>query len=381
MISSSPIAQGEIMHEQWIAERMKHIEVSGIRKVFDLAAHLKDPVNLSIGQPHFPVPTAIKEAVKSAIDRDKNGYTVTQGIPELRSKILADVRKQYSTGADRELLLTSGTSGGLVLALGCTLNPGDEVIIFDPYFVMYPHFITMAGGKSVIVETYPDFQIDLVKVIAAITPRTKAIIVNSPANPTGILHPRETLRDLAVLARERNILLMSDEVYRAFCYDGAFSSPLEFNEDTLVFDGFSKAYGMTGWRLGFAHGPRRLIEEMIKLQQFTFVCAPSIVQYGGVAAWDCDISPFVADYKHKRDRLVHALKDRYEIATPGGAFYLFPKAPWGTGSEFAAEAIRNNLLIIPGNVFSNRDTHFRISYAVNDQTLDRGIEILRRLVK
>jgi aspartate/methionine/tyrosine aminotransferase len=369
------------MNEQWIAERMKHIEVSGIRKVFDLAAHLKDPVNLSIGQPHFPVPTAIKEAAKAAIDQDKNGYTVTQGIPELRSKIVADLRKRFPTKNDRDLLLTSGTSGGLVLALGCTLNPGDEVIIFDPYFVMYPHFITMAGGKSVVVDTYPDFQIDLAKVKAAITPRTKAIIANSPANPTGVVHSRETLRDLANLARERNILLMSDEVYRAFCYDEPFGSPLEFNDDTLVFDGFSKAYGMTGWRLGYAHGPRRLIEEMIKLQQFTFVCAPSIVQYGGVAAWDCDISPFVADYKHKRDRLVNALKDLYEIITPGGAFYLFPKAPWGTGSEFVAEAIRNNLLIIPGNVFSKRDTHFRISYAVTDQTLERGIEILRRLAK
>ncbi|MSQ96486.1 MAG: aminotransferase class I/II-fold pyridoxal phosphate-dependent enzyme [Gemmataceae bacterium] len=367
------------MHKHWIADRMKLIEVSGIRKVFELAGHLKDPVNLSIGQPHFPVPTPIKEAAKAAIDADKNGYTMTQGIPELRSKILADVRKRHPSQADRELFLTSGTSGGLVLALTCILNPGDEVIIFDPYFVMYPHFITMAGGKSVIVDTYPDFRIDVAKVAAAITPRTKAIIVNSPANPTGIVYDRETLRDLAHLARERKILLMSDEVYQAFCYDGPFASPLEFNDDTLVFDGFSKAYGITGWRLGFAHGPRRLIEEMIKLQQFSFVCAPSMVQHAGVAAWDYDISSIVADYKRKRDRLVGTLKDLYEMATPGGAFYLFPKAPWGTGSDFVAEAIRNNLLIIPGNAFSRRDTHFRISYAASDQMLDRGIEILRRL--
>src|SRR5438552_749232 len=194
------------MHEHWIAERMKLIEVSGIRKVFDLAAHLKDPVNLSIGQPHFPVPTPIKEAAKRAIDQDKSGYTVTQGIPELRAKIQAAIRTQYPGKADRELLLTSGTSGGLVLALCCTLNPGDEVIIFDPYFAMYPHFITMAGGKSVVVDTYPDFRIDIAKVKAAITPRTKAIIVNSPANPTGVVLAPECLRDLAHLARERDIL-------------------------------------------------------------------------------------------------------------------------------------------------------------------------------
>jgi aspartate/methionine/tyrosine aminotransferase len=369
------------MHEWWIADRVKEIEVSGIRKVFDLAMHLKDPVNLSIGQPHFSVPMPIKEAGKAALHADKTGYTVTQGIPELRTKLLDQVRAQYPGKADRELFVTSGTSGGLVLALFCTLNPGDEVIIFDPYFVMYPHFITLAGGKSVIVDTAPDFRIDIARVQAAITPRTKAIIVNSPANPTGVVHSRASLRELAELAREHQILLLSDEVYRAFCYDEPFVSPLEFNDETLVFDGFSKAYGMTGLRLGYCHGPRRLIDEMIKIQQFTFVNAPSVVQHAGVAALDCDISPFVADYKHKRDRLVAALKDRYEIVVPGGAFYLFPKVPWGTGTEFVAEAIRNNLLIIPGAAFSKHDTHFRISYAASDQMIERGIEILRRLAK
>jgi aspartate aminotransferase/aminotransferase len=369
------------MHEHWIADRMKQIEVSGIRKVFELAAHLKDPVNLSIGQPHFPVPAPIQAAAKAAIDADKSGYTVTQGIAELRAKIQTIVRQRHPTSADRDLVVTSGTSGGLVLALTCILNPGDEVIVFDPYFVMYPHFITAAGGTSVLVETYPDFRIDLGKTEKAITPRTKAIIVNSPANPTGVVYPRETLRELAVLAQQRNILLMSDEVYRAFCYDEPFASPLEFNDDVLVLDGFSKAYAMTGWRLGYAHGPRRLIEEMIKLQQFTFVCAPSMVQHAGIAAIDFDVSAIVADYQRKRDRLVAGLKDCYELIVPRGAFYLFPKTPWGTGNEFVAEAIRNNLLIIPGNAFSRRDTHFRISYAVDDRTLERGIEILRRLAK
>lgn len=369
------------MHERWIADRMKLIEVSGIRKVFDLAMHLKDPVNLSIGQPHFPVPTPIKDAAKAALEHDKTGYTLTQGIPELRSKLLAQVRAQYPSKADRDLFVTSGTSGGLVLALACTLNPGDEVIILDPYFVMYPHFITLAGGKFVIVDTAPDFRIDIERVKAAITPRTKAIIVNSPGNPTGVVHARSSLRELALLARARDILLMSDEVYRAFCYDEPFVSPLEFNDDTLVFDGFSKAYGMTGLRLGYCHGPRRLIDEMIKIQQFTYVNAPSIIQHAGIAALDCDISAIVADYKHKRDRLVAALKGQYEIVVPGGAFYLFVKAPWGTGAEFVAEAIGNNLLIIPGTAFSRHDTHFRLSYAASDQMIERGIEILRRIAR
>jgi aspartate aminotransferase/aminotransferase len=366
--------------DRWIAERMQHIESSGIRKVFELARSLKDPVNLSIGQPDFDVPEPIKAAAHAAIERGANGYTVTQGIPELRARIHAEVQGRLRH-PEREVFVTSGTSGGLLLALCCTVNPGDEVILFDPYFVMYPHLVTLAGGVSVYVDTYPDFDIDLDRVRAAITPRTKAIIVNSPANPTGRVLSRERLRDLALLARDRGVLLLSDEVYRVFCYDAPFCSPAEFNEDVLVFDGFSKAYGMTGWRLGFAHGPRRLIEEMIKLQQFSFVCAPSIVQHAGIAAWDYDVSDIVAAYQRKRDKIYEGLKNRFELSRPEGAFYAFPKAPGGAASAFVTEAIRNNLLIIPGNVFSRRDTHFRLSYAADERTLDRGLEILNRLTR
>jgi aspartate/methionine/tyrosine aminotransferase len=368
------------MQDHWLARRTHAIEVSGIRKVFDLAAHLKDPVNLSIGQPHFDVPEPIKAAARAAMDRGANGYTVTQGIPELRAKIQAECRGRLRH-ADREVVVTSGTSGGLALSLFAVVDPGDEVIVFDPYFVMYPHFVTLAGGTTILIDTYPDFSIDVDRVRAALSPRTKAILVNSPANPTGKVHSRDSLRDLARLAAEKRILLISDEVYRAFCYDEPFVSPAEFNEEVLVVDGFSKAYGMTGWRLGYAHGPRRLIEAMIKLQQFTYVCAPSIVQHAGVAALDCDISGFVADYKRKRDRVFDALKDRYDLVKPGGAFYFFPRAPWGHATEFTAEAIRNNLLMIPGNTFSRADTHFRISYAAADAILDRGIDILHRLIK
>jgi aspartate aminotransferase/aminotransferase len=366
------------MHEHWIAERMQYIESSGIRKVFELARSLKDPVNLSIGQPHFDVPEAIKAAAHAAMERGANAYTVTQGIPELQTKIQADLKTRFGH-ADRELCITSGTSGGLLLAIYCAVNPGDEVILFDPYFVMYPHLVTLAGGKSVLIDTYPDFEIDVDRVRAALTPRTKAILINSPANPTGMVYSRETLRDLARLAQERDLLLLSDEIYRVFCYDAPYHSPAEFNEHVVVFDGFSKAYGMTGWRLGYVHGPKRFIDEIIKLQQFSFVCAPSMVQHAGVVAWDYDVSRFVTEYQHKRDLVVKGLKDRYELIQPRGAFYAFPKAPWGTGSEFVAEAIRNNLLLIPGNVFSARDTHFRLSYAAEDRTIERGVEILNRL--
>jgi aspartate aminotransferase/aminotransferase len=368
------------MVERWIAERMRHIESSGIRRMFELARSLKNPVNLSIGLPDFDVPVPIKEAAKHAIDAGHNSYTLTQGIPELRMKLLASVHRELPH-PDRELLVTSGTSGGLVLALCCTVNPGDEVIFFDPYFVLYPHLVALAGGTSVLVDTYPDFDIDPDRVRAALTPRTKAIIVNSPANPTGRVYSRERLRDLAALAAQHGILLMSDEIYRLFCYDRPFVSPAEFNEDVLVFDGFSKSHAMTGWRLGYCHGPRRLIEEMVKLQQFSFVCAPSMVQHAGIAAMHVDMSSIVAEYRQKRDRVYAGLRERFELVKSEGAFYLFPKVPWGSATEFVTECIRNELLLIPGNIFSRHDTHFRLSYAADEKTLDRGIDILNRLAR
>ncbi len=364
----------------WLSERSKAVEISGIRKVFELARSLKNPVNLSIGQPHFDVPEAIKSAAKAAIDAGKNGYTLTQGAPELRERLLADVRKAYPH-PDRDVIVTSGTSGGLMLAILATVNPGDEVVAADPYFVMYPNMVALAGGTFVGVDTAPDFQFDANKFLAACTPRTKMILLCSPSNPTGAVIEPEAMRSIATFARRRGILLVSDEIYKAFHYDGPSRSPAEFDDSVLVIEGFGKTYGMTGWRLGFAHGPQALVDEMMKLQQSTFVCAPSIVQHAGLAACNYDVTGIVADYKRKRDRLVAGLKGHYEFAVPGGAFYLCPKAPWGTGTEFVAEAVRRNLLVIPGNVFSKHDTHFRISYAASDETLERGIDILKAMAE
>ena len=368
------------MNDAWIADRMKHIDASGIRKAFDMSKAMKNPINLSIGLPDFDVPENVKAAATLAIQAGHNAYTVTQGIPELRTKIQRAVDTQFGH-TDRQALVTAGTSGALLLALCCVVNPGDEVIVFDPYFVMYRHLATLAGGVSVPVDTYPDFRIDRVRVEAAITERTKCVVVNSPANPTGVVATSDEMRALAELCRRRDILLISDEVYRAFCYDHPFATPANWNDDVLVVDGFSKTYGMTGWRLGYAHGPTRLIQEMAKLQQFSYVCAPSMAQYGGVVALDQDLTSQIDAYRQKRDMVVEALSDDFELSLPEGAFYAFPRAPWGTGSEFVAEAIKNNLLIIPGNVFSERDTHFRISYAVDDATLGRGLELLRKLAK
>ncbi len=367
------------MSERWISERLHQIDASGIRKVFDLAANMTDPINLSIGQPHFDTPEPIKQAFKEAIDKGFNAYSQTQGIKPLIERIQRDVDATYQH-ADRRVFISSGTSGALMMALSTLVNPGDEEIVFDPGFVMYKHLTTLAGGKVVQVDTYPDFRIDLNRVRDAITPRTKVILCNSPSNPTGYVATAEEMRGLAELAAEKDIALISDEIYRQFCYDGEFVSPARWNEQTLVIDGFSKSHSMTGHRVGYCHGPQHLIQQMLKLQQFTFVCSPHPAQWAALAACDVDMSREVADYKAKRDFMLRELSD-YEIHGAGGAFYLFVKAPWGTGTEFVKEAIARDLLIIPGNVFSSCDTHFRISYAAEQRTLERGVQVLKELVK
>jgi aspartate aminotransferase/aminotransferase len=368
------------MSERWIADRMHNIDASGIRRVFDLAANMKDPINLSIGQPHFDTPDEIKESLFEAVRDGKNAYSQTQGIAPLREKLEARVTAELGH-ADRELFITSGTSGALMLTLSALVNPGDEVIVFDPYFVMYKHLTAMSGGEVVLIDTYPDFKIDVEKVRNAITDRTKVILFNSPSNPTGTIASVEEMKALAELAKEKDVALLSDEIYRSFCYDGEFVSPAKWNEDTIVIDGFSKSHSMTGWRCGVVHGPAHVMQQMKKLQQFTFVCAPHPVQWAALAAADYDISDRVDEYREKRDFMVRELSADYEIEGANGAFYLFVKAPWGTAREFVTAAIDHNLLVIPGNVFSSQDTHFRISYAAENTTLERGTEVLKKIAK
>ncbi|MEZ6133303.1 MAG: aminotransferase class I/II-fold pyridoxal phosphate-dependent enzyme [Pirellulaceae bacterium] len=364
----------------WLSARSKSFDSSGIRKVFDLAAKLKNPINLSIGQPDFDVPDAVKAACIAAIEQGKNAYSPSQGIAPLRAALKQRVDERFGH-ADRDVFVSSGTSGGLALTMLSIVDPGDEVIIFDPYFVMYPPLVKLAGGTSVYIDTYPDFRIDLAKVEAAITPRTKLILFNSPSNPTGVTATKEEVVGLAKLAADRNIALLSDEIYSEFAFDGELLTPADHNPHCIVIDGFSKSHAMTGWRVGWVHGPSDFIQTMIKLQQFSFVCAPQPAQWAGLAALDVDMASYRADYRRKRDLVVGGLRDNFEFTTPGGAFYLFPKAPWGTGTEFVTRAIEEELLMIPGGIFSRQDTHFRLSYAAPDAVLERGIEVLNRLAK
>jgi aspartate aminotransferase/aminotransferase len=369
-------------YDELISRKARLVDASGIRKVFDLAAKLPDPINLSIGQPHFDVPDPIKEEAIAAIRSGFNSYTQTQGYGPLREQLAAGLTAEVGW-PDPAVLVTSGVSGGLLLAAMALLNPGDEVLIADPFFVMYKHLVNLVGGVPVFVDTYPDFKLDPEKFAAKITPRTKLIMVNSPANPTGAVADSDQLAGLRELADKHGLLIVSDEIYNEFCYDRPYVSAGKFGpaNGTLLLRGFSKTYGMTGWRMGYAAGPRAIIEQMTKLQQYTFVCAPSMAQKATLTALTVDMSGYIAEYRRKRDMIYAALKNDFEVVQPGGAFYIFPKAPGGSGAAFCQAAIANNVLIIPGNVFSGRDTHFRISFAAPDDKLRAGAEILCRLAR
>ncbi|MCO8121920.1 pyridoxal phosphate-dependent aminotransferase [Stieleria sp. TO1_6] len=363
----------------WIADRTTTFDASGIRKVFDLAAKLKDPINLSIGQPDFDVPESIQDAAVDAIRSGKNAYSPTQGIAPLRQALKTEIDQRYGH-ADRDVFVSSGTSGGLMLSMMSMVNPGDEVIYLDPFFVMYPALLKMSGGVPVPINSYPDFALDPDKIAAAITSKTKMILLNSPANPTGVTATREQLEAVARLAADKNIALVSDEIYSRFHYDGDFVSPAEFNPDTIVIDGFSKSHAMTGWRVGFVHGPQEVIATMLKIQQYSFVCSPQPAQWGALRAMEVSLDGHIADYRRKRDLICDGLSERFEFTRPGGAFYLFPKAPGSAGGEaFVHKAIERGLLIIPGKIFSQHDTHFRISFAATDQTLHAGVALLNEL--
>lgn len=362
----------------YLADRMRCIDASGIRKVFALAAKMKDPVNLSIGQPDYDVDAAVKSEAIGQIEAGFNSYTQTWGIEELREAIGAYYERRFGVSLSN-VMVTSGVSGGLYLALLATVNPGDEVIFADPYFVMYKHLVRLLGGVPVAVDTYPDFKLTAERVAGAITPKTKLLIVNSPSNPTGVTLNEGELRGLAALAKQHNLLVLTDEIYEALQYDEEAVTMVGMYENVLLLNGFSKSAGMTGWRVGYAAGPEALIQAMNTLQQYTFVCAPSFAQKAAVVALEEDMRPKVEAYRVKRDFMYAQLADTFQVSKPGGAFYIFPEAPGGDGDAFVRKAIENNLLVIPGSVFSERNTHFRISFAASGETLRKGAGILQRL--
>lgn len=390
--------------QRLIAERSAKINGSGIRQVFDkveiLRAQGKKLINLGIGQPDFAVDERIKKAACDAIMANHNGYMPTAGVPLLREKAATALSKETgwdvnltkdAPAASANLIVTAGTSAAIFLVMQAIVNPGDEVIIPDPYFVLYPYAVSLCGGKAVSCDTYPDFKMTAERVAPLITSKTKAVLINSPSNPGGVVLNQKECDDLAALCAEKGVLLISDEIYDKFTFvegleKGVFPTPCRSpkgGKDVLLIRGYGKTYGVTGWRLGYAAGPRQIIAEMTKLQQYSFVCAPAPLQYGVAEAFNVDMEPTIAQYRARRDIVLKHLSPKTRCSVPHGAFYVFVEVPprlGQTGRQFHERALEAGVVVIPGGVFSSKDTHFRISYTVSEAELEKAGAILAGLM-
>ncbi len=376
--------------DRLLSSRVRGMEASGIRRIWQLGQDRDDPINLSIGQPDFLVPKELQEAAIDAIRDGCHGYTLTTGDEALRQIIATHLHATVGWPKPGEeasdVLVTSGTAGALTLAALALLDPGDELIIPDPYFVIYPNLAKIAGAVAVLCDTYPDFRMTAERIEPLLTDRTKAVFLNSPANPTGVVLAGEELADIVALCQERGVLLITDEIYDRFVFPPSADpcpTAASHTSDMLLVRGFGKTHGCTGWRLGYAAGPRSLIQEMAKIQQHTFVCAPSMAQRAMYGAFEVDLEPLVRQFTHRRDMVVDALGDVTDLVIPEGAFYAFPKVPDHLGlsaTAFVEAAIERNVLVIPGDVFSARDTHFRLSFAAPEPRLAEGLAILRSMI-
>jgi aspartate aminotransferase/aminotransferase len=366
------------------AERLIQVKTSGIRELFDRARHLPDPIDLSLGQADFDVPDEVKDATIAAIRQGCGGYGVTQGDPELVLRTRDFLRARFGLADDEEILMTSGVSGGITLALLALVDPGDEVLIPDPHFVIYRSLVHLAGGTPVLYDLDSDFRLREDELRCRVSPRTKALLLNSPANPTGVVLSAAEVGAAARIAEEHDLTVISDELYEPFVYEGAHATIKRFlGKRALLLGGFSKSHGMAGWRLGWAAGDPELIDRMRMLQQYVYVCPPTLVQRGAVAAFDVDLSGHVADYRRKRD-LIHGglVAAGYRCVKPHGSFFAFPAVPDDEDDvSFTERALAESLIVVPGRTFSSRTTHVRLSFAVSDATLERAVLAFRRLAR
>ncbi len=356
-----------------LSNRVINMKPSGVRKFFALAASMDSCLDLSIGQPDFDIFSELKEVACEAIRENKNSYTQSLGMASAREA----VRRKYALteSSSHDVCLTSGVMGGLFLSFASVLDPGDEILIPDPYFVGYRETALLLGAVPKFFNTYPHFSFSASSLEPLISPKTKAIVISSPSNPTGYVLSQSEISELEALCASYGLYLIYDEIYEAFSYDAPHRRP-KLADTTILLNGLSKSHAMTGWRMGWALASKELIAQFEKVQQFTYVCAPAPFQHVLPEALAGTHNPMLETYRAKRDLVFEALSKVMEIKKPGGAFYFFPQIPSGTASDFVERVIRKKLLVIPGNVFSERDTNFRLSYAVSDDNLGRALEVL-----
>lgn len=365
-----------------MTDRIQAIKESGIRKIFDKAATMKNVTNMSIGQPDFPVPDKIKKDIVKALKEDKTGYTSSIGIKELREKVM--IKHGFKKLEDKGFtsIITSGTTGGIFLSYSALMNQKEEIIIFEPYFVVYPEISKFLGIKPRVVKTNSDFSINFTNLENSITSKTKAIMVNSPSNPSGYIIKKEEVKKIIDIAKKNDLWIISDEIYSDFDYENKFVSFAGKYDKLILLSGFSKNFSLTGMRCGYAIGPISVINDMVKLQQYSYVCAPSAVQFGLVKNIDLDNNQMIKEFKERRDLVYDNIKDIFKVKKPDGAFYFFIKSPKNlSGTKFSEECLKHGLLIVPGKPFSSKDEYFRLSYTINKKQLLLGLRKLKKTLE
>ncbi len=368
------------------ASRVGRIEISGIRRAFEAASPSSDFINLGLGEPDFDTPAHIKAAAVQALNSGFTSYTFNKGIPELREAISDKLLRQnrISVSPD-EIIVTSGASEALHIALQALVERGDEVLIPDPGFVSYPALTRLADARPVGIPLNDDYTLSLEGLNERITPRTKALIMNSPSNPTGAVESESNIRAITELASDHHITIISDEVYEHLVYDGAeHISPARFYDDVITVNAVSKTYAMTGFRLGYLAAGKEYIEQMLKVHQYIQACASSISQKAALAAisgpQNC-VEEMRHEFKRRRDFIVSALHAMgIHFPVPRGAFYIFPAVK--DEHEFVEQLRRRGVIVTPGSAFGARGlNHVRISYAANLNALRQAVAIIRAIMK
>ena len=383
-----------IDHKLMLSDTLKDIKPSGIRKFFDLLADMGDVTALTVGQPDFVTPWHIREAAIQSLERGHTYYTSNSGLMELREEVAKYMHRRFALEYERdEVLITVGGSEAIDVAVRSLVNPGDEVIVPMPSFVCYEPIVRMAGGRAVIIETKKEngFKLTPEELKAAITDKTKMLILPYPNNPTGAVLNREELEALAEVLRDTDIAVLSDEIYAELTYGATHISIAGIEgmkERTVIASGFSKAYAMTGWRLGYLVGPSVWLKEMTKLHQYAIMCAPTVSQFAAIEALregDADIEEMRAEYDRRRNFIYEGLtRIGIPVLMPEGAFYIYPYiGGYGLSSEEFCQRLlmEEKCAIVPGTAFGDcGEGYARISYAYSVRHIEEALEKIERFV-
>ena len=379
----------------FLSDKVTSLKPSGIRKFFDIVSEMKDAISLGVGEPDFDTPWFIRDEGIYSLEKGKTFYTSNAGLKDLRKEIAAYIKRTQALNydPDNEIIVTVGGSEAIDIGLRAVINPGDEVIIPQPSYVSYDPCALLSGAKPVIInlKAENEFRLTPQELIEAITEKTKVLILPYPNNPTGAIMEREDLEKIAKIVVEKDILVMSDEIYSALTYKGrhvSIASLEGMKERTILINGFSKAYAMTGWRLGYACGPKDIIKQMTKIHQFAIMCAPTTSQYAAVTALkkgDEAVEQMRLSYNQRRRFLMNAFKEMgLDCFEPYGAFYVFPciKEFSMTSEEFATKLLmEEKVAVVPGTAFGDCGEGFlRISYAYSLENLKEAVSRIHKFV-